>query len=355
MSMFVKYLVLGALIVLSGCDDDIGDAEKYTKPTVDAGSDKVYTLPISKITLSGSAKTYPKHVYSIKDTKWTQTSGPENLTILNSDSLTATLLNPETTGTYTFELYVKDSGDRTNTDRVKIVLTQSAKVASARSSRSYSDDYNLMWNTVAEDQVRYPEIEDQWQALYQPYLIEVEQITSDTQWHKLVTKMISDLNTGQLELRTIDSNLSGRDSTVEHVTWSQDNGIGTVRFDSLGNISSQELLVGLTKALSSLSSTQQIKLDFRTSGVFNDQLLLTLITRLTTRHFNLCLAESEQEVDCIQIQANKDVSETRFEVVGAESSLSAQQFARFIDFVSLGGERFEFLTSLPLTTKLVLH
>ncbi|NVD06215.1 hypothetical protein FCU94_04730 [Vibrio sp. JPW-9-11-11] len=355
MSTFIQTLILVAVIAISGCDDDIGDAEKYTKPTVNAGSDKVYTLPQNKITLTGSAKTYPKNVYSIKETKWTQTAGPTALTILNADTLTATILNPTSTGSYVFKLYVKDSGGRTNTDSVNIVLTQSAEVAVARSSLSYNDDYNLMWNTVANDPARYPLIEDEWQALYQPYLLKADQITSDEQWQDLVLSMLSELNNDQLELDSLSIDVANTESNSDSVVWSQSNGIGTIHFNRLNTLTSQELSLKLATALKHLSSSQEIQLDFSQSGAFDDQAFLSLLTKLTPRRIRLCLAGSALESDCVLVAENNALSDVQFKVIGAEHSQSSRQFAQFIETINLGGDTFEFVPSLPLVSGLVLR
>lgn len=349
----MRLLFVLVAIAASGCGSGSSDVEKYTKPTVNAGSDKVYTLPQNQITLSGSAKTYPKHVYSIKETKWTQTAGPAQLTILNADKLTATILNPTVTGSYRFELYVKDSGGRSNTDSVTIILTQSAEVAAARSSLTYSDDYDLMWNRLASDPNRYPSIEDEWQVLYQPYLVEADQIESHQQWLELVTKMVDELETDSFELH----NVSGDNSTKkgQSVVWSQHNGVGTVAFNALHASSSQALLLELDTALETLSSTKEIELDFSASGAFDDQIFLALLTRLTATSMRLCLAGSNAQHGCVTIAANDKLSGVYLRVTGAENSKSAAQFAEYIDTINLGGDTFSFTPSLPLTSGLILQ
>ncbi|UPQ87175.1 PKD domain-containing protein [Vibrio sinaloensis] len=349
----MRLLFVLVTIAASGCGSGSSDVEKYTKPTVNAGSDKVYTLPQSQITLSGSAKTYPKHVYSIKETKWTQTAGPAQLTILNADKLTATILNPTITGSYRFELYVKDSGGRSNTDSVTIILTQSAEVAAARSSLTYSDDYDLMWNTLASDPNRYPAVEDEWQVLYQPYLVEADQIESHQQWLELVTKMVEELETDSFELHKL--NLANSTEKGQSVVWSQNNGVGTVAFHALHAFSSQALLLELDTALAKLSSTKDIELDFSASGAFDDQIFLALLTRLTTTNMRLCLAGTDAEQGCVTIAANDKLRGVSLRVRGAEHSKSAAQLAEYIDTINLGGDTFSFTPSLPLTSGLILQ
>jgi len=353
MSTFLKLLLLVSLSVLSGCGSDIDDAEKFTKPTVDAGSDKVYTLPQNKVTLNGTASAYPKHLYSIKESKWTQTSGPVQLAILNADALTATLINPATTGTYTFELYVKDSLGRTNTDSVKIVLTQSAVIASARSSAGYVDDYDLMWDIVAEDKSRFPMIEDQWHSIYQPYLIKAEGVTSDDQWQQLVTNMINEINIGQLELQSRLNNNGASQANIQPISWSEVDGIGYIHFIEINRFSSQQVRSLLIFAMNELSSTQEVYLDFSASGKFGDQLLLTLIATLATKDVELCLV-GVQEQDCILFQDKNDLWGKKFVVTGTQNNKAAEQLANFIELQRLDGETFVFQPSLSLTTKLML-
>ncbi|EOW0795119.1 hypothetical protein ACN2LU_000537 [Vibrio vulnificus] len=167
MCNLLKIVLIATLLFLAGCDvDDAADANKYTKPTVNAGSDQVHTLPINTITLHGSAKSWPKLVFSIKTKQWRQISGPQSLTILNADSFTATLLNPTVAGTYIFELYAKDSGDRSNTDQVKIVLREPQPVVAARKSLGYEDDYQQLWQSVATNYPQYDQIQDELSALF---------------------------------------------------------------------------------------------------------------------------------------------------------------------------------------------
>ncbi|ERB66436.1 hypothetical protein N779_05180 [Vibrio coralliilyticus OCN008] len=164
---FLAGLSLLIVFPLVGCVDDASDGEKYTKPTVNAGSDQAHTLPVERLTLSGSAKTYPDYLYSIKTTHWRQVSGPQQLVLLNEDELTAMALNPTAAGTYEFELYAKDSLGRTNTDRVTVVLREVAAQQRAASTQGYADDFDVMWTSVTEHYGQYEVIQDQWQQIYQ--------------------------------------------------------------------------------------------------------------------------------------------------------------------------------------------
>ncbi|MDP2573872.1 hypothetical protein Q8W40_16890 [Vibrio penaeicida] len=139
-----KWLKLSApvlMVALVGCSVDTDEAKKLTKPTVNAGNDQVHTLPVSSIALNGTASTSPS-IYDIETISWTQRSGPQQLTILNADKLKASIINPTLAGTYEFQLYVRDSGDRSNTDTVRLILNAENAGASASASagmRHHSD------------------------------------------------------------------------------------------------------------------------------------------------------------------------------------------------------------------------
>ncbi|MBC3620224.1 PKD domain-containing protein [Vibrio metschnikovii] len=127
-------LMLGMIVLASGCK--VKDTDKLSKPTVNAGSDQLLKLPLSSIILSGSAKSHFS-LYDIKETIWSQVAGPQQLALLNADKLTATALYPTTAGTYIFQLYAKDTGRRTNTDQVKIIIQPAEQVTTASRIQPY--------------------------------------------------------------------------------------------------------------------------------------------------------------------------------------------------------------------------
>ncbi|WP_104401258.1 PKD domain-containing protein [Vibrio penaeicida] len=137
-----KWLKLSApvlMVALVGCSVDTDEAKKLTKPTVNAGNDQAHTLPVSSIALNGTASTSPS-VYDIETISWTQRSGPQQLSILNADKLKASIINPTLAGTYEFQLYVRDSGDRSNTDTVRLILnTANAGASASAGIRQHSD------------------------------------------------------------------------------------------------------------------------------------------------------------------------------------------------------------------------
>lgn len=137
MFKWLKLATPALMVALVGCSVDTDEAKKLTKPTVNAGNDQVHTLPVSSIALNGTASTSPS-VYDIETISWTQRSGPQQLSILNADKLKASIINPTLAGTYEFQLYVRDSGDRSNTDTVRIILNAANAGASASAGASVS-------------------------------------------------------------------------------------------------------------------------------------------------------------------------------------------------------------------------
>ncbi|EHA1124535.1 hypothetical protein FG475_05280 [Vibrio navarrensis] len=148
-------LMLGVMALVSGCDaDDVTDADKLSKPTVNAGSDQLLKLPLNSITLSGSAKSFLS-VYDIKTTSWSQVAGPQQLALLNADKLTATALYPTTAGTYIFQLYAKDTGGRSNTDQVKIIIepaTQASAIRRMQNNTVSNEIAAVSWQYGAQNQ-----------------------------------------------------------------------------------------------------------------------------------------------------------------------------------------------------------
>jgi len=89
-------------------------------PVVSAGSDRTVSLPISSLTLSGSASDSDGTIVSYQ---WSKYSGP-TLKMVNSTTRSATISNL-VTGTYVFKFAVKDDKGAVGYDYVKIVVTGS--------------------------------------------------------------------------------------------------------------------------------------------------------------------------------------------------------------------------------------
>ncbi|PMJ90728.1 hypothetical protein [Vibrio sp. 10N.261.55.A7] len=308
------------LMVMMGCDSDdaITDTEKWTKPTVNAGSDQLHTLPQTSIALKGSAKSYPKNLYSIKTTKWTQISGPQQLAILNDSEVDATLMNPTVAGTYIFELYAKDSADRTNTDQVKIVLQDAAVMSMARSTAGYGDDYQATWDRVVDNYSSYDEIESQWQALYQPYLVEAENSANDEEWRQLVQALLEEVGDQRLlvsDLGQLQTAMAYRlNEHPQAITWKNSNGIGVVTFNDLSAVTIEQLNSELKDALQGLKHLDELWLEFDQPATVSEQIGLQLMAGLTRQPTQLYL--NDLETEWLFLTSNVHLSQTIVKVTG---------------------------------------
>ncbi|NTJ37206.1 hypothetical protein HQK29_03525 [Vibrio vulnificus] len=366
MCNLLKIVLIAALLFLAGCDvDDASDATKYTKPTVNAGSDQYHTLPIDTITLHGSAKSWPKLVFSIKTKQWRQISGPQSLTILNADSFTATLLNPTVAGTYIFELYAKDSGDRSNTDQVKIVLREPQPVVAARKSLGYEDDYQQLWQSVATNYPRYDQIQDEWQQLYQPYLIKAAQAQNEEQWRSLVEAMFTELSGSRLTAIQAPSAERWRASPTRAlaVHSRQDNGIGLLEIgalheqdalhdigelheiDALHDVSLANFTKQLDDALMQLKGVSEIRLEIRTPNALGEQALFTLLEKLTTRAALLCISPNKEASSCVSLPANSDLDGVALLINPTCEQTTCRILSEYLSYLHSGEQRFYYMPS----------
>ncbi|ELE2041747.1 hypothetical protein RDG78_002360 [Vibrio vulnificus] len=360
MCNLLKIVLIATLLFLAGCDvDDASDATKYTKPTVNAGSDQYHTLPIDTITLHGSAKSWPKLVFSIKTKQWRQISGPQSLTILNADSFTATLLNPTVAGTYIFELYAKDSGDRANTDQVKIVLREPQPVVAARKSLGYEDDYQQLWQSVATNYPRYDQIQDEWQQLYQPYLIKAAQAQNEEQWRSLVEAMFTELSGSRLTAIQAPSAERWRANPTRAlaVHSRQDNGIGLLEIgalheqdalheiDALHDVSLADFTKQLDDALMQLKGVSEIRLEIRTPNALGEQALFTLLEKLTTRAALLCISPNKEASSCVSLPANSDLDGVALLINPTCEQTTCRILSEYLSYLHSGEQHFYYMPS----------
>ncbi|EPO1822545.1 PKD domain-containing protein [Vibrio vulnificus] len=366
MCNLLKIVLIATLLFLAGCDvDDAADANKYTKPTVNAGSDQVHTLPINTITLHGSAKSWPKLVFSIKTKQWRQISGPQSLTILNADSFTATLLNPTVAGTYIFELYAKDSGDRSNTDQVKIVLREPQPVVAARKSLSYEDDYQQLWQSVATNYPQYDQIQDEWQQLYQPYLIKAAQAQNEEQWRSLVEAMFTELSGSRLTAIQSPSAEQWRANPTKAlaVRGRQDNGIGLLEIGALHeqyalhdigelheigalhDVSLADFTKQLDDALMQLKEVSEIRLEIRTPNALGEQALFTLLEKLTTRAALLCISPNKEASSCVSLPANSDLDGVALLINPTCEQTTCRILSEYLSYLHSGEQHFYYMPS----------
>ena len=106
--------VLATLTV--GCGS--GSKSVGSAPTIEAGADIFITYQ-PEVLLTGAAQDKDSDIDS---TKWTQLSGPEDVSIDNNTSLTASFTTPNTSGQYEFQLTVKDKKNHTVQDKVTVTV-----------------------------------------------------------------------------------------------------------------------------------------------------------------------------------------------------------------------------------------
>ena len=374
MSNLIKVMFLSSMLFLSACSvDDITDADKYTKPTVNAGADQLHTLPIHTITLSGSAKTYPKHIYEIKTIRWTQISGPQQLTVLNSDSLKATLINPTVAGTYTFELYVKDSARRTNTDRVTVILHEQAQMTSARMSAGFHDDYDEIRHSVAENYTAYAQIEDKWQEIYQPYKIKADNIDTEKEWQKLVREMLLEVNDARLVInpfvhsqpfvraqsfvryqplahpQQVKQTLKGVESS--YLRWETNNNIGLITFNDLSSANLNQLNKDIKQALKELKDTHELWLNFPEKGQINEQVALQLMMLFTHKATHIHLDTQAGDVSQLLISSNPLLPQSIVRMKKVDSHQTVEVIEEYLLTQELGIPEFLFKQEFAVTVK----
>ncbi|MGC9492272.1 PKD domain-containing protein [Vibrio genomosp. F10] len=357
-------LLIVLLLIVSGCDsDDINGTNDLTKPTVDAGADQLHTLPKTTLTLKGSAKSYPKNFYSIKETKWTQISGPQQLTILNDKDLTATLVNPTMAGTYVFELYAKDSGSRTNTDKMKVILQNTSVMSMVRKTTGYADDYDAVWNSVVEDYANYVDIEQKWQSMYQPYFVEAENIQLEQEWQSLLKDMadeVGDIHIVALAQHTTQSVSTDSEQDTDSapapspvIQWESSNNIGVITFNDLSSLSLTQLNRSIQEAVYALQDTHELWLKFPEDIAISEQKTLQLLSWFTFQPTSLRLETRQGEEETIPLMRNPLLTQSTVLVKGHHDSHSATTLTEYLLGQASGEESFSFkrefvLLSTPL-------
>jgi hypothetical protein len=93
-------------------------------PTVSAGSDQTIQLPVSALTLSGTAT--GNGGATISGVAWTEVSGPVTATIANAAGLSTGVSGMTTAGTYVYQLKATDNNGLSTTDAVTITVQATA-------------------------------------------------------------------------------------------------------------------------------------------------------------------------------------------------------------------------------------
>jgi len=105
---------------------------------VNAGADKIITLPTNSTTLAGSATIGAGA--TIASYAWTKTGGP-SATLSNANTATLSLSNL-VVGNYTFTLKVTDSKGSFTTDEVSVTVLEAPCTASGTIDREYWNNFN---------------------------------------------------------------------------------------------------------------------------------------------------------------------------------------------------------------------
>lgn len=92
-------------------------------PVANAGTDQTITLPVNSVGLSGTSSSDADG--TIASYQWSQVTGPSASTLANATTVTATA-SDLVSGTYSFELLVKDNSGATAKDTVKVTVNPSA-------------------------------------------------------------------------------------------------------------------------------------------------------------------------------------------------------------------------------------
>mgnify|MGYP000273887442 CR=1 FL=1 len=344
MYQLLKITTLTFLMTIMGCSvDDTTDAEKYSKPTVNAGSDQLHTLPLNRVTLRGSAKTYPEGVFSIKTKRWTQISGPQQLSILNRDELTATLINLETAGTYVFELYAKDSIGRTNTDKVRIVVQPPVQVENAQKTQGYDDDYEVMWNMVAEEYVHYSDIEQEWNRLYQHNLYRSYLVSTQNEWKQLLQDMVNELSHSEPTAKAAE--VSSQSSETPTVIWGIHNGKGMINFNNIGRMPLDQIEKHTSAAIHNLTEVAEIELHFIGNEPINQQASLSLISLMTANATRICVRDRQEPTSCVEILENPLLTG---KVIKVKADGENRHLSALNNYLSLHGQGVDIYVVEPL-------
>ncbi|GGB16522.1 hypothetical protein GCM10011511_45430 [Puia dinghuensis] len=120
-------------------------AAALTPPTVSAGAAQTITLPISTVTLSGTAT--GTNGATIASTTWTQTGGPSAATIVSVGNL-ITVVSGLVQGTYTFSLSATDNNGQTASSTVTITVNAAAATPPPTVSGGSAQTITLPTNSV---------------------------------------------------------------------------------------------------------------------------------------------------------------------------------------------------------------
>lgn len=130
----------------------VGDSQGRTLPnsipSINAGADLSISLPTTSVSITGSASDTDGTISSYS---WKQISGPVTAALTNMNAAIVTASNLTTTGTYVFELTVKDDKGAINTDRMNVVVG-AASSSSARISQPATTETTIESIAIVTDE-----------------------------------------------------------------------------------------------------------------------------------------------------------------------------------------------------------
>ena len=102
-------------------------ATSTTTPTVNAGKGQLITLPVSTVTLAGSATA--NGGATISSVSWKQTSGPASATIASAGSLSTAVSGLTSAGSYVFTLYATDNNGKSANSSLTVTVDAAASAS----------------------------------------------------------------------------------------------------------------------------------------------------------------------------------------------------------------------------------
>ena len=110
-------------------------------PTVNAGSDQTIQLPVSSVTLAGTAS--GNGGATISNTLWTEVSGPLTATIANPASLSTGISGLTAAGSYVFQLKATDNDGFSTTSAVTVTVQAAAPPVNVPPTVSAGSDQTI--------------------------------------------------------------------------------------------------------------------------------------------------------------------------------------------------------------------
>jgi alpha-tubulin suppressor-like RCC1 family protein len=111
-------------------------------PTVNAGSDLTIQLPVSSVTLSGTAT--GNGGATISSTAWTEVAGPVTATIASAGSLSTGVSGLTTAGTYVFQLKATDNNGLSGSGTVTVTVQAAAPPVNVPPTVSAGSDQTIL-------------------------------------------------------------------------------------------------------------------------------------------------------------------------------------------------------------------